>query len=793
MRDYEKLGVFYLGREWDAAARTVTDRPVLYDSKDLTTHAVCVGMTGSGKTGLCVSLLEEAAIDGIPVVAIDPKGDLGALALAFPELRAQDFRPYVDHEEAARRGMDADAFAAQVANDWKEGLAAWGQGPERIARLKSAADVTLYTPGSEAGVPLGVLRSLAAPPAAVRERPEALRDRVEAAVSGLLALVGVEADPLRSREHILLSLMLARAWRAGRDLDLPSLIGELQTPGVDTVGVIDLETFFPAKERFGLAMQVNALVASPSFAPWLHGTPLDAGTLLYGRDGRPRVSVISIAHLSDRERMFVVTLVLGELVSWMRSQSGTASLRAILYVDEIFGFLPPVAEPPSKRPLLTLLKQARAFGLGVVVATQNPADLDYKALANAGTWFVGRLQTERDRQRLLDGLTGASALAGDRAGLESLLAGLEKRVFLLHDVHEDGPVVFQSRWALSYLRGPLQLHEIGMLTERARAVATAGSPDSQATRPAVPAPGAARARPVVEPGVDEVVLGAPTGNATTYAPSVLATVRLHYAKGAAVDTWVTATLIAPFTDDGASVDWSRASETSGEPVLAAEPEAGSAFGALPGAATRAKTHASYRASLVEWLRRSRPLVVWRAPALRERSRGGESEGEFRARLVQRAREDRDRQMDALRRRYAARLASARDAVGRAGERVERERSQYGGQKMQTAISVGATVLGALLGRRMGGMGSVGRATTAARQAGRAARERDDVARAEQTREEAAERLRALEAEFERELDVLEGSVDPAAIELVEEPVSLRKSDVEVVRLALAWNPVPPGA
>ncbi|HVQ26153.1 MAG TPA: ATP-binding protein, partial [Planctomycetota bacterium] len=356
--------------------------------------------------------------------------------------------------------------------------------PERIARLRAAADVVLYTPGSEAGVPLGVLRSLAAPQAAVLAEPEALRDRVEASVSALLALVGVDADPVRSREHIVLSLLVERAWRAGRDLDLAGLIGALQQPGIDKIGVMDLETFYPAKERFGLAMRLNALLASPSFAAWLAGTPLDAASLLFGPSGRPRVSIVSIAHLSDRERMFVVTALLGEVLAWVRSQPGTSSLRAILYMDEVFGYLPPTAEPPSKRPLLTLLKQARAFGLGVVLVTQNPVDLDYKALANAGTWFIGRLQTERDRSRLLDGLAGAGSLPADRAALEAQLAGLENRVFLLHDVHDDAPVLFQSRWALSYLRGPLSLGEIRVLRPSGSQPAATSPPAA----PSVPPP-----------------------------------------------------------------------------------------------------------------------------------------------------------------------------------------------------------------------------------------------------------------------------------------------------------------
>src|SRR5690606_12942136 len=214
------------------------------------------------------------------------------------------------------------------------------------------------------------------------------------------------------------------------------------------VGVVDLDTFFPAKDRLALGMKLNNLLASPSFASWLAGEPLDVQRLLYTADGKPRLSILSIAHLSESERMFFVTILLNEVVAWMRTQPGTGSLRAIVYMDEVFGYFPPTANPPSKRPMLTLMKQARAYGVGCVLATQNPVDLDYKGLSNAGTWFLGRLQTERDKLRVLEGLEGASAAAGasfNRQQMEALLASLGNRVFLMNNVHEDQPVLFQDR------------------------------------------------------------------------------------------------------------------------------------------------------------------------------------------------------------------------------------------------------------------------------------------------------------------------------------------------------------
>ena len=485
--EYEKLGQFYLGREYDLEKKSSAGgNLVLYDSKDLVTHAIVVGMTGSGKTGLCIDLIEEAAIDGVPTIAIDPKGDLTNLLLTFPDLRPEDFRPWINEEDAARKGVTPDEFAKQQAELWRKGLESWGQSGERIRRLRGAADFAIYTPGSTAGIPVSILRSFAAPPAQLREDTELFRERVSTTTTSLLALVGIAADPIKSREHILISTLLSTAWAEGKDLDLAALVGSIQKPPMARIGALDLEKFYPENDRGELAMRINGLLASPGFGGWLEGEALDVGALYRTPAGKPRVSIFSIAHLSDAERMFFVALLLNEILGWVRTQSGTTSLRAILYMDEIFGFFPPVAEPPAKRPLLTLLKQARAFGLGVVLATQNPVDLDYKGLANTGTWLLGRLQTDRDKQRVLEGLEGAAAAQSasfDRKSMEELLAGLANRVFLMNNVHEDGPVVLESRWAMSYLRGPLTRDQIKVLM-KGRQPQVAAAPAAQTDRAA---------------------------------------------------------------------------------------------------------------------------------------------------------------------------------------------------------------------------------------------------------------------------------------------------------------------
>ncbi|HEX2162930.1 MAG TPA: DUF87 domain-containing protein, partial [Thermoanaerobaculia bacterium] len=486
---YEGLGTFYLGRPVDPATGEAAREPFLYDSADLVTHALVVGMTGSGKTGLIVDLLEEAALDGVPALVVDPKGDLANLALAFPDLAPADFAPWVDPGRAQREGLSPDDLAAREAETWRRGLAEWDQDGSRIARLRAAAEVAVFTPGSAAGRPLSVLASFAAPPPAARADADLLRDRVAATVASVLGLLGIAADPVRSRETILLSLLVEAAWREGRDLGLAGLIALVQQPPVERVGVMPLDTFFPPADRFALAMALNGLLASPSFAAWLEGEPLDVPRLLYAPDGRPRLAVLSIAHLSDAERMFFVALLASQVLGWLRGLPGATGLRAILAIDEVFGFLPPVAEPPAKRPLLTLLKQARAFGVGLVLGTQNPVDLDYKGLGNIGTWFLGRLQTERDKERLLDGLESAAATGLPRGEIDRLLSGLGKRVFLMRNVHEPEPVLFQTRWAMSYLAGPMsreQLRRLGAARAGDGGAAGAAGAAGEGSPPAVP-------------------------------------------------------------------------------------------------------------------------------------------------------------------------------------------------------------------------------------------------------------------------------------------------------------------
>ena len=786
MTSYEQLGLFYLGRLVDPSSRATQPEPMLYDSRDLLTHAVLVGMTGSGKTGLGITLIEEAAIDGVPVLAIDPKGDLGNLLLTFPGLAPADFAPWVS-SSGTDDGTPIETLAAKQAALWKSGLAEWDQGPERIARLRSAADIRIYTPGSRAGTPLALLNALRA---SESEEPEDAAARVSSTASSLLALAGMSEAGPHAREHALVSAILS----SGSAADLPALVQQIQRPSFTQIGVLDLETFYPARDRQELALRFNSVLAAPGFDLWLAGEPLDINRLLFTPEGRPRVAIVSIAHLGDAERMLVVSMLLNAVLEWTRKQTGTPSLRAMVYMDEVFGFLPPVANPPSKLPLLTLLKQARAFGVGVVVATQNPVDLDYKALSNTGTWFLGKLQTERDKARVLDGIESLSSTM-DRQALDRTLSSLERRVFLMHNVHEPQPVLFQTRWTLSYLRGPMSREEIKRAAALRDDAGTARTPASGGTAaPATKSTAAAagtgreRPRPVLPAGVRDMFVPAP-GAVSRYVPVLYGAARVHYTdarKGVDEARDVYATV--PVDEGPVPVDWAAATPADTPPDALQESPANTSasFAPLPAAALQPKSYSGWSREFEQWVARSQPLRLFAAPALGLTSRPGEDERSFRIRLQQAAHEARDAAVEKLRARYAPKVQRLTDKVRTAQATVGREQEQAQQQKLQSAVSIGATMLGALLGRKTVSMSTLGRATTAARGVSRSIKESQDIARAEERAKEAQEELADLQAEIEQEVGgIASAGADTIPVETIE--IKPKRGAVDVRLVTLAWK------
>jgi hypothetical protein len=791
--DFEKLGQFYLGRGYDPESKQAAGDLLLYDSKDLVTHGVVLGMTGSGKTGLCIALLEEAAMDNIPAIVIDPKGDISNLLLTFPELDAASFRPWINEEDAAKKGVTPDEHAAKTAAMWRSGLADWGQPPERVRALKEKVDINIFTPGSRAGIPVSILSSLEVPPFEIMDDGELLGERIDSTVSSLLSLVGVNADTLQSPEAVLISNIFRKEWEDGRNITLENLVRLIQNPPLDKVGVIDLENFLPEKSRQPLALKFNNLLASPGFSTWLEGPPLDIAKMLHTPAGKPRISIFSIAHLDDTQRMFFVSLLLNQMLGWMRTQSGTTSLRALLYMDEIFGFLPPSANPPSKRPMMTMLKQARAFGLGCLLATQNPVDLDYKALSNIGTWFLGRLQTERDKLRVLDGLQGAAGSQNapfDRKEMEALLSGLGNRVFLMNNVHEDHPVLFHVRWVMSYLTGPLTRGSIKLLMDPKRAdFETAATPAAPAAAnpmamPGVSASAAAAPRPVVGAGVVERFATAETGNDIIYQPYLMRTATVHFSSTKAGVGHSRQVRLANAILAG-GIDWENTRDAPQE--TATSPASGAGFGELPGFAMNAANYKQVEKDFAEWLYRNERLDVYCCPALKAWSKPGESEGDFRVRLTHAAHEARDAELEKVRGAAAKKIGTLETRLRSAEARVAKEKAEAGAAKMQAGMSLLGGVLGGLMGRKMN-MTTLSRGSTAINRTTSAYKQHQDVAQASARVEDITREIQTLQSELEAEIARISAAHDTANLKLETESLKPTKTDVKVDEVALLWQP-----
>ncbi len=821
----ERLGSFYLGSTFDLKTGKRTDIPVNYDARDLTTHAVCVGMTGSGKTGLCIGLLEEAAIDSVPTIIIDPKGDMTNLLLQFPDLRPEDFEPWINPDDARRKGKTVAEYAAATAELWRNGQADWGITPDRIRQLSESGEFNIYTPGSDAGIPINILGSLAAPRLDFAEHTEAVRERINGTVMALLGLVGIKADPIRSREAILLANIFEHFWAQNEDLDLAKLILSIQNPPVRQIGVFDVDTFYPQKDRFELAMAFNNLVAAPTFKNWLMGEALDVDRLMYNSDGKPRHSIFYIAHLSDSERMFFVTLLLENMVTWMRRQPGTTSLRAILYFDELFGFFPPTAEPPSKRPLLTLLKQARAFGLGCVLVSQNPIDIDYKGLTNAGTWFIGKLQAERDKDRVLQGLKGAIAEAGseEKVNYDELISQLGSRVFLMHNVHEDRPVVVHTRWVMSYLRGPMTRPQVSQLmADRkkslsaaptvTRPVSSTAAPTSAAPEKTVdPAPpGFSATPPALDPSVQQVYLPVEQSEQAAirtaaddsgqtldvemtqlvYEPALIgaATVRFVNRKHG-IDEQKEVLLLAPAPDSIRATDWANAERvplTLRDLARGAErvgAEQGPFFAPVPESANSARELKSISKDLSDWLYYNQRLKLNAHAGLKLVQKPGETLRAFKIRLQQAARERRDEAVDKLEAKYATKIDRLEERLRRKQRELADDEAEYNARKQEEFIGIGESVLGFFMGRRS--TRALSRASTKRRLTTKA---KMDI---EETKEEIAdltEQIAELEQELKDATDEITNQWVDALNDLTTEEIAPRRTDVNVQLVALAWLP-----
>jgi hypothetical protein len=805
--------MFFLGKHFDPHTQTLTDQRLEYDPADLTTHAVCVGMTGSGKTGLCVTLLEEAALAGLPAILIDPKGDIANLLLQFPELKTEDFAPWVNVDEARRAKVPVEVFAAQTAQRWKDGLEQWGLGPEAIQRLRGAADFAVYTPGSDAGQPVSILKSLEKPALAWEENQELLRERISGICSGLLGLVGVEADPVKAREHILLANIFEHAWKNDLPLDLAELITQVQSPPFEKLGVFEVDRFYPETERLKLAMTLNAIVAAPSFQSWITGAPLDIPALLHTPEGKPRISILYVAHLNDAERMFFITLLLEQVVAWLRGQSGTTSLRGLLYFDEVFGYFPPYPfNPPSKAPLMRLLKQARAFGLGVMLVTQNPGDLDYKGLTNTGTWFIGKLQTERDKARLLEGLETISAQSRATLNirdLETLISSLAPRHFLLNNVHSDGPAVFHTRWAMSYLAGPLTREQIRVFKRQdsiqKSAVSSQKAPPAN-QKTAIRNPQSAAAGipssipqyflPASRSLEDAVALWrentgnkrAQFGEAVTlvYRPALLAQAVVRYALARAhLNTDKRFAFLVEDVPADFPPHWQDYETGAWEPatLLRAAPPEAQLRGEAPAAVMEPKKLSAWQKDLASYLYRVADFTLHQNLTLKLFAQPGQSYAEFLAQCQQTAERKLTEEVQTIRVKYDRQLDRLEDRLFASQRDLKEDREQLRAREAEGRWTGVENLLGLVLGRTP--YRPMSTQTSRDRMANKA---RAEVTQGEETVERLQAQAEAVKREAQAAFESSQSKWAAAAHDIKELRVTPRRSDILVELFGLGWLP-----
>jgi hypothetical protein len=789
---YEKMGLFYLGREKDIKTGEDTEDLLLLKNKNLTTHAAIIGMTGSGKTGLGVGIIEEAVLDGIPSIVIDPKGDMGDLLLAFDDFDPKKFEPWIDKAEAERKGLDIPSFAQKTAQMWEEGIKSWGQDRNRVKRYKEGADFTIYTPGSSAGISLSVLSSFDAPSADILDDPDTFAYMLNSTVSSILALIGEDVDPLTSKPYLLLTTIFKYFWKKGTSLSLEALIGHVTNPPFEKVGVLPLKSFYPQNERLKLAMLLNNVLASPTFEAWIKGEALDIQKLLYTSDAKPRVAILSIAHLNDNERMFFVTLLLNKYISWMRTLSGTGSLRTLLYMDEIFGFFPATSNPPSKNPMLLLLKQARAYGVGIVLSTQNPVDLDYKGLSNIGSWFIGRLQTKQDINRVIDGLIKSGSEALDKKTITTLLANMQKRTFLLKSAHRDTIALFGTRWVMCYLAGPLSKPQIKLLMQEKkekqqkiheqREQYIANTPETPASTKSAPPP--------LSDEIEQFYLNT-FNEDCTYIPYLLANGSIHfYNAKRAIDEEENFYLKYPLDERLKEIEWKEGDENEDDfdlydiaPVEACD------YAPLPSFISDMKNLKPLEKSFADYLYRGQKLTLYRVEKLKLESELYESEEDFRIRVADYLRDEREEEIEKLKKKYEKKRESLEKRLSRALDKLQKEEADVSASTTNTVLSFGMTILDAFLGRSAVKRSTTSKAGTALRSAGRMYREKEDVERAAQRVEEIEEEIEELEEELTEEIEEISEKYTLENFEIEPFYIKPRRSDIHDIEVAILWESV----
>jgi hypothetical protein len=771
---YEKLGLFYLGKDIDKQSMEATEALTLLKNKNFTTHAAIIGMTGSGKTGLGVGIIEEAVIDNIPSIIIDPKGDMGDLCLTDPSFSSASFELWVA-DEAKSKDTDVHEYAKKISSVWKEGIENWGQSAQRVQKFHDVKK-TIYTPGSSAGVSVNIMSSLEVPPPQILDESDTFASYLKSTTTSLLSLVGINADPLASKEYILLAQIITKSWLAREDLSIEGIIGKILNPSFKKIGVLSLDDFYPQNDRFKLASKFNALLASPSFSLWLQGERLDIQKLLYDENGKAKVAIFSISHLNDDERMFFVTLLLNTYIAWIRRQSGTSALKTLLYMDEIFGFFPPTKNPPSKEPMLLLLKQARAFGVGVVLSTQNPVDLDYKGLSNIGTWFIGRLQTTQDIERVIDGLEGKIGSNFDKNEIKNLLSNLKERTFFIKSAHLDDIRLFSTRWVMSYLKGPLKRDEIAMLMQEQKSLQKS---KAESVENLVQRSSKLESYQTIDTSIPQYY--EPDVSAQNiFSPTLGAKAKIHfYQQRKGIDCERTIELYIPLDEKQQRIAWEEAREEAlGFDRFPHTVPSNAKFHPLPDIVLEDKRLAKAVRELKETLYREHNLELFRCLSPRLESKVDESRADFMVRLQDGLNEKKEIEIEKLQVRYGKKEKTLLERLSRAKERVEKEVSDSTG----SMIEAGIAVLGALFGRST--PTKIGRAVS---KGSKILKERGEMSRAEERMVGIEEEIESLEVELEDKIDALQEKYNVDNCEIETFNMKPRKTDIDVEICAVVWR------
>ena len=770
---FEKMGLFYLGKESKA------DTLELYKSKHLTTHAAIIGMTGSGKTGLGIGIIEEAAIDNIPSIIIDPKGDMGNLCLDFPNMQASDFKPYIDPVAAQNKNLNIDEMAQNTATMWKEGIESFGQDLSRVKKLATVSK-TIYTPGSSAGVSVNILGSFNAPNAEILEDSDIFASLINSTTTSLLSLIGIDSNPISSKEHLLISNIFNFYWTKGKSLSLEDLIGYIASPPFKKIGVLNLKTFYPQSDRMKLAMLLNNIISSITFSSWIKGEALDIQNMLYNENGKAKISIFSISHLNDNERMFFVTILLNAYINWMRAQRGSSILKSILYMDEIFGFFPPTKNPPSKEPMLLLLKQARAFGTGVILSTQNPVDIDYKGLSNIGTWFIGKLQTKQDINKVLDGVAAKSNLSKNEISKE--IATLKERHFFLKNVHVEQTSEFYTRWVLSYLKGPMSKNDIKRLMKDKK---ESLKEDIDLTTPKTAKN--TNKKMILSDAIKEYFNDSNINSGEPFYPYMYGVVELRfYNLKRDIDTAEKLYLKLELRDDLTSIDWSQSIEEE-KPEFTSKPNNNASYAPLPSIITNARNLNSWEKELSNFIYNTKRLKLYSCKALKMESNLGQSRQDFILEVQDVLNQKRDEKIEKIKSQFQNRYDRLEDKLQRLIFRLEKEEAEVKSKTTDTFISIGMTVLGAIFGRKAISASTISRGASAIRKGKGILKEKNDVKNTQLLIDNVNEDMKQLEYDLNNEIKKIEETLDISNYEIGDIAIKPRRSDVSIKDIAILWE------